>query len=111
MSDLSWASALPRTRARTLRIGSIPPGVTEDEFRTYLKALLGYDGFILSFVSSESYTTATITLTDDEPATLSRCSPGTRIYLPYPGTVVGLVVDCDFLGITPLYSAEKPIVE
>ena len=98
-------------RVRTLRICAIPLSVTENEFRIYLKDLLGYEGFILSFVCSESYTVATVSLTEGEPAALLRCTPGNKIYLPYRETVVGLVVDCDFLGMTPLYSAEEPIVE
>ncbi|KAI5855156.1 hypothetical protein BZA05DRAFT_349757, partial [Tricharina praecox] len=100
----------PPTRPRTLRIRCIPPHVTQDELRVYLKELLGYDGFILSLFPSKRDAIATITLTEGEPPTFSECSPGTRIYLSYPETVAGLVVDCDFLGITPLYSAQMPVV-
>ena len=98
-------------RVRTLRISAIPLCVTKDEFRTYLKELLGYNEFILSLVRSESYTIATVTLTKGEPTALLGCTRGTKIYLDYPGTVLGLVVDCEFLGMTPLYSAEEPEVE
>jgi len=99
------------SRPRTLRVGSIPLSVTEEEFRAYLERLLGYDDFLLSFVRFKDYTVATLTLTQGEPAALSKCSPGNRAYLPYLGKLVGLVVDCDFFGITPLYSAQKPLVE
>ena len=102
---------LPQPPVRTLRISDIPLGVTKDDFTIYLEVLLGYDGFILSLVLSESYIIATVTLTKGEPPDLLSCTPGNRIYLEFPGTVFGLVVDCDFLGMTPLYSAEEPTVE
>jgi len=97
--------------ARTLRIRDIPLSVTEEEFRNYLKALLGYDDFVLSFVSDKRKITAAVTLTSGEPAALSTCAPGNIIYLRYPGAEPGILVDCDFLGMTPLYSAEEPTVE
>ena len=97
--------------ARTLRIRGIPLFVTEEEFRSYLKELLGYDDFVLSFVSDKRKITAAVTLTSGEPAALSTCAPGNTIDLTYPGAELGLLVDCDFLGMTPLYSAEEPAVE
>jgi len=102
---------LPQPPVRTLRISAIPLGVTKDDFTIYLEKLLGYDDFILSLILSESYIIATVTLTKGEPPDLLRCTAGNRIYLKFPGTVFGLVVDCDFLGMTPLYSAEEPTVE
>jgi len=101
----------PQTSARTLRIRDIPLSVTEEEFRNYLKALLGYDDFVLSFVSGDHKITATVTLTSGEPAALSTCTPGNTIDLPYSRAEHGLFVDCDFHGMTPLYSAEEPTVE
>jgi len=85
--------------------------VTEDEFKSYLKELLGYDGFILSLVPSRRDAIATVTLTNGEPATLSQCSSRARINLPYPRAGVHLTADCDFFGITPVYSTEEPVVE
>jgi len=98
-------------RIRTLRISAIPLCVTEDDFRTYLKELLGYDDFILSLVPSQYYAVATVTLTKGEPAELRQCTPANKIYPHHRETSSDLVVDCDFLGMTPLYTAKEPTVE
>lgn len=103
----------PQTRPRTLRISGIPLCATKEEFGAYLKELLGYDGFIFSLVRSKHYAVATVTPTTEEPdpAALLGCAPCKKVYKCYRETGVELVVDCDFLGITPLYSADEPTVE
>ena len=101
----------PPSRVRTLRISSIPLSVTKDELRTYLKELLGYDGFPFSLVPAKYSAVATVTLTGGEPTDLSTCTPGKRIYQHHQKTGVDLVVDCEFHGMTPLYSADEPTVE
>jgi len=102
----------PQTRVRTLRISGILPDVTDEDFRIYLKDLLRYDGFELSFVPSEDHAVATVTPIEGETSALLKCTPGNRIPLDYPGAArCSLVVDCDFIGATPLYSAEEPTVE
>jgi hypothetical protein len=102
----------PDARVRTLRISGIPPDVTEAGFKNYLKELLGYDGFILSMVTSQDHAVATVTPIEGETPDLLKCTPGNRISLDYPGAArCRLVVDCDFIGVTPLYSAEEPTVE
>lgn len=60
-------------------------------------------------VQSSNYAVATVTLTKGEPAALSSCNPGKKIYPYYQETA--LVVDCDFLGRTPLYSASESTME
>ncbi|KAI5844898.1 hypothetical protein BZA05DRAFT_408884 [Tricharina praecox] len=104
-------SSGPPIPARTLRIPNIPPSVTEQDFRKYLGGILGYPDFMLSYVPDETNITATITPTKGEPASLARCIPGKEIDLPYPGTKHGLLVDCDFFGLTPLYTAKEPTVD
>ena len=99
------------SRVRTLRISSIPHSVTKDELRTYLKELLGYDDFPFSLVPATYSAVATVTLTGGEPTALSACTPGRRIYQHHQRTGVELVVDCEFHGMTPLYSADEPTVE
>lgn len=100
-------------RFRTLRISSIPLHVTKDDFRPYLKELLGYDDFVFSLVPTKFYAVATVTLTKGEPACpdLAGCTPGKKTYIAYGESGVILAVDCDFLGMTPLYSASEPTVE
>ncbi|KAA8913656.1 hypothetical protein FN846DRAFT_929114 [Sphaerosporella brunnea] len=97
-------------RGRTLRVSLIPLRVTEDEFRTFLRGLVGGD-FILSLAPSRGFKVATVTFTHREPPALSKCARGDRSYLRYEDMSVDLVVDCDFLGMTPLYSAENPTVD
>jgi len=110
-ATMTGLSDQPQSAARTFRIRGIPLSVTEVEFRRYLEGLLGYGDFGLSFVSDGCTITATVTPTYGEPAALSKCAPGNDVDLPYPGTEDGLLADCDFFGITPLYSAEEPTVE
>ncbi|KAI5842039.1 hypothetical protein BZA05DRAFT_380199 [Tricharina praecox] len=100
-------------RFRTLRISSIPLHVTKDDFRPYLKELLGYDDFVFSLVPTKFYAVATVTLTKGEPACpdLAGCTPGKKTYIAYGESGVILAVDCDFLGMTPLYSASEPTVD
>lgn len=105
-----WPTPRPEIRGRTLRIRDIPLSVKQEDFKDFLKQLLGYDDFILSYVYCEYMITATVTLTNGEPLALSTCTPGKTIYLACP-LATELKVDCDFLGMTPLYSAENPTVE
>ncbi|KAI5856232.1 WD40-repeat-containing domain protein [Tricharina praecox] len=80
----------PPTRFRTLRIRSIPLGVTEDELKTLLKMMLGSDGFVLSL----SGAMATVGFPKGNPANLSDYFPGASY----------------FLGTPSLFGAQKPAV-
>ncbi|KAF8533194.1 hypothetical protein BDD12DRAFT_947879 [Trichophaea hybrida] len=105
-----------RIKPRTFRISAIPRDITEDGFRTYLTGLLEDgkpDDFIISLVpyALGQEQTATVTFTRREPSPFSECAPGNRMPLDSKEMKAHIVVDCDFLGITPLYSAEEPIVD
>jgi hypothetical protein len=54
---------------------------------------------------------ATVTFTRREPSLFSDCVPGNSIFLCYSEMNASVEVDCEFRGITPLYSAEEPTVE
>jgi hypothetical protein len=104
---------------RTFRISSIPPKLTKGQLEAYLKDLLDNNhpertknSFILSLVPYRKYQTATVTFDCEEPSLFAKCkSVGDRAYWTIKDTEIPLVVDCDFLGITPIYSAEEPTVE
>jgi len=96
--------------SRTLRIRGIPLSVTESDFRKHLEGLLGYSDFVLSFVPYGHEVVATVTRRDGESPAIDVDS-GAPIELSYPGAERSLLVDVDFFGITPLYSAKEPKVE
>jgi hypothetical protein len=103
-------------RRRTYRISSIPPDATEGDLRTYLKDLLE-DGkpndFIISLVpySYGKEQIATVTFTRREPSPFSECKPDERLYLLNDEMKCRIIIDCEFQGVTPLYSAKEPTVE
>jgi hypothetical protein len=50
----------------------------------------------------------------NEPKVIVSCFPGTPVYIEAvftDNTVYTLIVDCDFFGLTPLYSSPSPSVE
>ena len=101
-------------KRRTLRISSFPPDFTEGELRAYLKDLHEDgtpDDFIISLVpySYGKNQIATVTFTRKEPSSFSECQTDERLYLRNEG--MNITVDCDFQGVTPLYSAKEPTVE
>jgi RNA recognition motif-containing protein len=103
-------------KRRTFRISSIPPDVTEGDLRTYLKDLLEdciSDDFIISLApySYGKSQIATITFTRREPSPFSECKTDERLYLQSERMKSHIIVDCDFQGVTPLYSAKEPTVE
>jgi hypothetical protein len=103
-------------KRRTFRISSIPPNVTEGELRIYLKDLLeDYtpDDCIISLVpySYGKEQMATITFIRREPSPFSECKTDERLYLQSEGMKSRIIVDCEFQGVTPLYSAKEPTVE
>jgi hypothetical protein len=103
-------------KRKTFRISSIPPDVTKGELRAYLKDLLEDgtpDDFIISLApySYGKEQMATVTFTHKEPSPFSECKTDERLYLRNEGMKFGIIVDCDFQGVTPLYSAKEPTVE
>ncbi|KAA8894431.1 hypothetical protein FN846DRAFT_819409 [Sphaerosporella brunnea] len=108
-----------RLKPRTFRIGSIPPEVTKGQLAAYLRDLLEdnrpeppKNPFILSLAPHRNYQTATVTFNSEEPSIFAKCNAvGDREYWTIEDTEISLVVDCDFLGITPLYSAEEPTLD
>jgi hypothetical protein len=104
------------TKRRTFRISSIPQDVTERDLRTYLKDLLEdstQDDFIISLApySYGKRQIATVTFRHTEPSPFSECKTDERLYLQIEGMQSRFIVDCDFQGVTPLYSAKEPTVE
>jgi hypothetical protein len=103
-------------KRRTFRISSIPPDVTERDLRTYLEDLLEdstQDDFIISLApySNGKGQIATVTFRRTEPSPFSECKTNERLYLQNERMQSRIIVDCDFQGITPLYSAKEPTVE
>ena len=103
-------------KPRTFRVSNIPPEVTESELRTYLKDLLEDctpDDFVVSLApySYGKRQIATVTFTRRELPPFSDCRTSRRLYLPYDGMGSQIIVDCEFQGVTPLYSAIEPTVE
>jgi hypothetical protein len=103
-------------KRRTFRISSIPPDVTEGELRSCLKCLLEDctpDDLIISLVpySYGKEQMATVTFTRREPSPFSEYKAGERVHVQNEGMKFGITVDCEFQGVTPLYSAKEPTVE
>ena len=107
-------------QSRSLRISLIPSTVTFDEFQSFLENLpslyTSENGdtniLALSLVRDINSQVSTVCFRS-EPDLFSKCAPHKEIHIDFDhnGTVHELVVDCDFFGITPLYSSEKPTVE
>lgn len=104
---------------RSLRISSIPTMVTESELRTFLQGLQlpkSEQTVNIKAISLQKekcgLQTATVCF-EREPDPISSCARCRKITVPYPyqGKTHDLVVDCDFYGLTPLFSSEKPTVE
>jgi hypothetical protein len=109
------SKALP-TQFRTFRISDIPREATNKTLRAYLNSLLSTseaDKFIYSLAPYNFTSTqvATVTFTERVPQPFSSCSQRRRIPSPSPKLGDNLIIDCNFLGITPLHSAEDPDVE
>ena len=103
-------------KRRTFRISSIPPDVTEGELRTCLESLLedcAPDNLIISLVpySYGKEQMATITFRCKEPSPFSEFKRDERVPMQNEGMKFGITVDCEFQGVTPLYSAREPTVE
>ena len=103
-------------KPRTFRISNIAPDITECELRTYLKDLLEDctpDDFIISLApySYGKRQIATVSFTRRELSPFSECRSDGRLYLQNDGMGSRITVDCEFQGITPLYSAKDPTVE
>ena len=103
-------------KPRTFRVSDIPPDVTESELRTYLKDLLeDYtpDDFIISLApySYGKRQIATVTFTRRELPPFSECRTGEKLYIRNDEMGCHIIVDCEFQGVTPLYSAKEPTVE
>lgn len=124
------------TRPRTFRIRGIPLAVGLETFeKSLLKVITsGKDSDPVVITPGElvisltrktldeqnhlSIQIATVTFNRSDPELFPECKPG-RPYYWKPDTLSedfkwpedGLTVDCDFYGMTPLYSAVDPVVE
>jgi hypothetical protein len=103
-------------KRRTFRISSISPDVTEGELRTYLKDLLEdcTPDDLIVFLAPYSYMRgqiATVTFTRKELSPFSECKTDERLYFQSNRMKSRIIVDCEFQGVTPLYSAREPTVE
>jgi hypothetical protein len=104
-------------KRRTFRISSIPPDVTEGDLRSCLKCLLledcTPDDLIISLVpySCGKEQMATVTFTRREPSPFSEYRAGERVHVQNEGMKFAIIVDSEFQGVTPLYSAKEPTVE
>jgi hypothetical protein len=103
-------------KRRAFRISSISPDVTEGELRTYLKDLLedcAPDDLIVSLApySYGNEQIATVTFTRRELSPFRECKTDERLYFQSDRMKSRIIVDCEFQGVTPLYSAREPTVE
>lgn len=116
----STEPATKQTQGRSLRISLIPISVTASDFRAFLEKLpsrhQSEDGdtniLALSLVKDNNSQVSTVCF-KSEPDLFLECAPHKEIYVAFDhhGTKHQLVIDCDFFGLTPLYSSEKPGVE
>lgn len=106
--------------ARSLRISGIHSSVPYEEFRSFLEGLdapvsVHNDNVLalsLAPDTSDSKQVATVCF-KHEPDFIAKCTPGVSVEMKYSDgkTESRLVVDCEFFGLTPLYTAPEPIVE
>lgn len=127
--DLSHGQSLPEVTPahpsphnfRSLRISAIPLAVTADEFWTFLNGLSTADrsenspSNVLArslALDTANFQVATVSFSN-EPEVFVACTSDRPVYLNYHhnGLEDQLVVDCDFFGLTTLYSALEPTVE
>lgn len=105
---------------RTFRICLIPCSVTKIQLRQWLKSLnwktSDGDGqnkvLELSLTPYTTWQTATVTVLLT-PQEFTRCVPGgnTEICAKFGEIESVVVIDCDFLGMTPLYASSESSVE
>ena len=71
------------------------------------------DDFIISLApySYGKRQIATVTFTHRELPPFSECKTDKRLYLQNNEMKSRMTVDCEFCGVTPLYSAKEPTVE
>jgi hypothetical protein len=105
----------PKKR-RTFRISSIPPDVTEGELGTRLKSLFQDctpDDCVISLApySYGKEQMATVSFIRREPSPFSEYKTDEKVYVRNEGMKSDISVDCQFQGVTPLYSAKDPTVE
>ena len=120
-----------RKHAPTFRISNIPLEVTKEQLKGYLAREIGARNetenkailkvLIVSLVRNTMYDagwsrqTATVTFDKPETTLFPQCKPG-QPYMWLPEDLDTpdddeWGVDCDFLGMTPLYSDIEPAVE
>jgi len=101
---------------RSLRISSIPTSIGINDFRYYLenwRDVSGIHVLALSLVPDGRSQVATVCFRC-EPEDLSSCTAGrpASIAFNHGEITCQLTIDCDFFGMTPLYSSpEQPVVE
>lgn len=96
---------------RTFRIGGLPPTTTKLGFRADIVRMMPDLEAEADVVVSVAEQIATVTIIGVVPAELDTCQLGRKLCDVTIGAATGLVVDCDFDGMTPLYAGEDPLVE
>ncbi len=106
----------------TFRLSELPLSIGEDQLEAYLNSLPfesqndDDDGSenVLSFSLApyKTWQVATVTF-HQEPQLFAKCQPNhsIRLRLPHEFARARYVVDCDFMGITPLYRPKNPEIE
>ncbi|KAF8245723.1 hypothetical protein K440DRAFT_586597, partial [Wilcoxina mikolae CBS 423.85] len=116
----STNSQIPRPKPRTFRLSLVPIDVRKEQLRESLEALLAISTQngarnvkVLSLVpKSCKWQVGTVTFVN-EPPDFAGCLPNRRLELliTIAGNEVELAVDCDFLGLTPLYCSPCATVD
>jgi hypothetical protein len=115
-----------RPTYRTLRISLIPYSVTESQIRGWLQSLVSdtsdgdgkeKDNNVLElslspYTATTTWQVATATFRYT-PWIFAGCGPGrsTEVRASFGDIEAEFIIDCDFLGITPLYASLEPTVE
>jgi len=109
-----------------LRISLIPYSVTESQIRGWLQSLVSdtsagdgkeKDNNVLElslspYTATTTWQVATATFRYT-PWIFAGCGPGrsTEVRASFGDIEAEFIIDCDFLGITPLYASLEPTVE
>jgi hypothetical protein len=112
-------SQKPRPMPRTFRLSSVPINIEKEQLKKSLEALStstkngARNVKALSLVpKGRKWQVGTVTFVN-EPSDFAECLPNQRVDLPITiaGNEVELAIDCNFLGLTPLYCVPAATVE
>jgi hypothetical protein len=106
------------SQPRTLRLSPLPTSINEIRLRQYLNSLecdAEYQAeniLAFSLAPYMNWLVATVTFRQ-EPSIFAQCRPRSHLPFQLPADLAmpresNIIIDCDFYGITPLYSPLKP---